>query len=403
MTSIRQRAASLSERHQEIFRDPREIVGQGVLGAETDPALLRCRVRGRFWETLDRCGVKLIVTREYEHCVLMLGGVGGVPEMSSMPLPHPSGVAVDRGRGQVAIASTRNPNQIYTFEACSGWVDREEARGGNKRTASHRRVLVPVKTDFYPGSLYLHDVVSVAGTLYATAAGHNAVIEILPNGRYRYAWWPKVMDRGGRPRRPRTEANYLQLNSIAAGATLGASFFTASTDRIVSPRIGDPAFVADRQGVVFSGASRAPVCRGLTRPHSARLYRGRLWVANSGYGELGYVDGERFRPVARLGGWTRGLCIRRGCAFVGISRILPRFERYAPGLDVNTCRCGVSAVDLRTGEVLGLLEWPLGNQIFAVEWVDQDFSDGFLNVGPAKADSRGVKDVFYTFQLKKDG
>jgi hypothetical protein len=104
------------------------------------------------------------------------------------------------------------------------------------------------------------------------------------------------------------------------------------------------------------------------------------------------MDG-RVNTVCRLPGWTRGLCVHDGIAFVGTSRVIPRFRQYAPGLDDARSVCGVHAVDLRSGEVLGSLRWPLGNQIFAVEWVPADFSLGF----PFPVGRRSARSLFYRF------
>ena len=88
---------------------------------------------------------------------------------------------------------------------------------------------------------------------------------------------------------------------------------------------------------------------------------------NSGYGELGRIVGGRFEPVVRLPGWTRGLCFARRVAFVGTSRVIPRFRRYAPGLDLDRSEAGVHAVDWPPGGSSGSLVVAVGNQIFAVE------------------------------------
>jgi uncharacterized protein (TIGR03032 family) len=120
---------------------------------------------------------------------------------------------------------------------------------------------------------------------------------------------------------------------------------------------------------VFSGRTREPIARGLTRPHSARLHRGELWVDNSGYGQVGRIESGRFEVVASLPGWTRGLCFAGGVAFVATSRVLPRYAAYAPGLSVRSSVAGVHAVDARTGRRLGSLRWPSGNQLFALELV----------------------------------
>ena len=133
--------------------------------------------------------------------------------------------------------------------------------------------------------------------------------------------------------------------------------------------------------MIFDGATREPMARGLTRPHSARLHRGRLWVANSGYGELGVIRDGAFVPVSRLPGWTRGLCFHGRVAYVGTSRVIPRFRQYAPGLDVETSTCGVHAVDIATGRILGSLTWPHGNQIFGLDWAPGGMTTGFPFAG----------------------
>jgi uncharacterized protein (TIGR03032 family) len=132
---------------------------------------------------------------------------------------------------------------------------------------------------------------------------------------------------------------------------------------------GDPLFPVDRRGVVFSGRTRQPMAHGLTRPHSARLRGKELWVCNSGYGEVGRIREGRFEPLIRLGSWTRGLCFVQDVLLVGISRILPRFRAYAPGLDLNKSRCGIVAIDPSNARILGQITWPHGNQIFAIDWM----------------------------------
>src|SRR5262249_1101699 len=146
------------------------------------------------------------------------------------------------------------------------------------------RPLVPVRSRFLPGALYLHDLAMVGGALHANAVGQNAIVRIHEDGRWERVWWPRCVEarRGSLFGR-----NYLQLNSIAAGATLSASYFSASTDAPSPRRPGHRNFAVDGRGVIFSGATREPVVRGLTRPHSARLHDGRLWVDNSGYGGVG--------------------------------------------------------------------------------------------------------------------
>jgi uncharacterized protein (TIGR03032 family) len=350
-----------------------------------DPALLRATVRGRWWETLAASGATLLVTREYEHLVLALRAAPRGPRVSHLVLPHPSGVAVDVEHGVVHVAATRNPNQIFDLRPAT--------------TDDAGRPLVPVRSRFLPGALYLHDLAIVGGQLHANAVGQNAVIRPGADGGFERAWWPRCIETAAGPA---FGPNYLQLNSIAAGATLAQSYFSASTDVMSARRPGHRNFAVDRRGVLFSGATRDVCARGLTRPHSARLWNGRVWVDNSGYGELGVIEDGGFTPVVRLPGWTRGLGFRGGVAFVGTSRVLPRFRHYAPGLDLDRSVCGVHAVDPTSGRVLGSVTWEVGNQIFAVECVPDAMTTGLPFVATRRPGRRETR-LFSTFSTGGSG
>lgn len=383
--------------HAEMWRRPSQIIGGWWDASEPDARTLEHRVKGPWWDLLDEAGITLLVTREYEHLVVALNGNGGRGSLSYLPLPHPSGLAVDRERGQVMIASTRNPNQIIEMQALSAALPRGDRKGGDPA----RNLLVPKRSWFFPGCLYLHDVAFIGGQLHGNAVGQNAVVRLDEDGTYRRVWWPQTIDGLG-PKR--FERNYLQLNSIAAGKDLNTSFFSASCDTPSARRPGHRNFPVDRRGVIFDGKTRRPICTGLTRPHSARLHRGQLWVDNSGYGEAGIVRGKKLEVVARLAGWTRGLCCRRDIAFVGTSRVLPRFRQYAPGLKVEKSACGIHALDVKTGRVLASIHWPQGNQIFAIEWLAASKVSGFpFRRGWGRHRARHT-DLFYTYdahQLQK--
>jgi uncharacterized protein (TIGR03032 family) len=381
--------AELWDRHAAEWRDPAQISSQWKEAAEVDPRLLEGSATVEWWSLLEQLGITLFVTREYEHLALGLTARGGRPRVTYFPVPHPSGLVVDRAARRMYLASTRNPNQIYTLMPASGLLSRSDTR---VRVPPSSRLL-PVASAFYPGSLYLHDLALVGGELFGNAVGHNCIVKLEPEGRFCRAWWPKCIERQGQPV---FERNHIQLNSIAAGKTLQDSYYSASSCHIGRLRPGHLNYKVDGQGVIFSGRTREPICTGLTRPHSARLRKGDVWVANSGYGELGYVQNARFEAIGSLPGWTRGLCIKDGIAFVGTSRVIPRFSQYAPGLNPRHSRCGVHAVSLKTARVLGSIEWPTANQIFAIDWMADNVSPGFLFEAPSRKTSRELA-FFYRY------
>ena len=389
-----QEKLALWEHQDKEFRNPAQIVSYWQDADRIDPRLLEFETTGQWWSTLGDSAVTLLVTREYEHLLLSMHvSDSSGPTVSMMRMPHPSGLAIDHAQGVVHVASTRNPNQIFDLMPLDGLAPRLDV----DEVSLSDKPLLPVRTRFYPGCLYIHDLAMIEGELHANSVGQNAVVRLSGSGAYERVWWPKCIEKDDGPVFGR---NHLQLNSIAAGPTLEASFFSASTDEMTALRPGDPSFPVDRRGVIFSAATREPIVRGLTRPHSARLRNQRIWVENSGYGQVGYIDDGKFLSVASLPGWTRGLCFFKEIMFVGTSRILPRFRQYAPGVDIDLSCCGIHALDVKSGKTLGSMVWPYGSQIFAIEAAPLNFTTGF----PFAADGRSSEDleksIFYSFQMK---
>ena len=118
-------------------------------------------------------------------------------------------------------------------------------------------------------------------------------------------------------------------------------------------------------GVVIDVASNEIVARGLSMPHSPRWHQDRLWVANSGTGEFGYIDlaTGRFEPVAFCSGYIRGVTFHRHYAIVGLSR--PRHNKTFSGLALDDKlaakgvepRCGLQVIDLRSGDIVHWLRF----------------------------------------------
>lgn len=386
------------------WRDVRTVPAHWPDASEVPDTALRARTTGDWWGLLDTLGITLLLTREYEHFVLGLSTQDAKPYTSVLPLPHPSGLVVDRKRGCVYIAGTRNPNQIMELRPSRAVWPRTD-----RFTDAHAiGTLMPRRTTFHPGSLYLHDLALIDGTLYGNAVGHNAVVRFGEDGSLDHVWWPRCIETASSSRSSSTRhkatpdfsRNHLQLNSIAPGRSLEESHFSASLGSIRKEKPGDIDFPVDGTGVIFSGKTREPLCTGLTRPHSARLHRNRIWVDNSGYGELGFVRDGRFETVVRLPGWTRGLCFCKGYAFVGTSRVLPRFHHYAPGLRPDRCVCSVQAVCLQSGTVAASIRWAGGNQIFAIDWLPRSMAPGLpFPVGLVSRAKPDPASLFYAYRV----
>ncbi len=144
-------------------------------------------------------------------------------------------------------------------------------------------------------------------------------------------------------------------------------------------------------GVVVDIASGEVVCAGLSMPHSPRLHDGRLWVLNSGRGELGVVDRATggFEPVAFCPGYARGLAFAGRFAVIGLSR--PRRNHTFEGLELQdrlvekdtAPRCGLLIVDTTDGRTV---EW------LRFEHTIDELYDVAVLPGVRQAEAVGFKD-----------
>jgi uncharacterized protein (TIGR03032 family) len=129
-----------------------------------------------------------------------------------------------------------------------------------------------------------------------------------------------------------------------------------------------------QSGCLIDVASGQTVARGFAMPHSPRVHGGRVWLLNSGAGQLMQVDpaAGRAETVTELPGYTRGLAMYDRFAFVGLSKI--RETSTFGGMPIAERRpelkCGVGVVDLSTGRLVAHLEFVTGvEEIFDVQVV----------------------------------
>ena len=117
----------------------------------------------------------------------------------------------------------------------------------------------------------------------------------------------------------------------------------------------------DQGGVVIDVETDRIVTDQLSMPHSPRLVGGKLYVLDSGRGQLVEVDVESGdkRDIAFAPGFMRGLSIHNGHAFVTLSK--PRdgsFKELALEGELQRrdgdAWCGVVIINLATGDIV---EW----------------------------------------------
>ena len=144
-------------------------------------------------------------------------------------------------------------------------------------------------------------------------------------------------------------------------------------------------------GMIMDVDDNRMIADGLSMPHSPRWYRDKLWVLESGAGQLITLDentGEK-EVIAEVPGFCRGTDFIERFAFIGLSEVretavfagLPLTERE------QDRKCGVWVVDIESEQTVGFLVFSGGVQeIFSVQLIPQkfpallDLNDPLLNV-----------------------
>jgi len=233
------------------------------------------------------------------------------------------------------------------------WRLRNDMAPGEVSASGVDRRFVPREARV-TGVLDIHDIglgqmagMEKPGPIFVNTA-FNCLATISDNASFRPLWRPPFIS-------ALVAEDRCHLNGLAMGGERPAYVTAISRSDVAD------GWRERRQdgGVVVDVASGEVVAGGLSMPHSPRLHEGRLWLLNSGHGEMGFVDVKdgRFTPVAFCPGYARGLAFIGRWAVVGLSR--PRGNQTFEGLALGerlaakdtAPRCGLLVVDIETGRI----------------------------------------------------
>jgi len=277
--------------------------------------------------------------------LLLLGtGASDSPETAPLRLHER---LFDRPMGLFAADES-----LWMASRCQIWrLDNHLAAGRSHEGGD--RLYVPAAC-FVTGDVNAHELALAAdGELVFVNTAFSCLATIQPGSSFAPSWQPPFIHRLAGD--DRCHLNGLALKdgvptwASACGGSDGASSWRHHRDG---------------GGVLIHIPSGELAATGLSMPHSPRWHDGRLWLLNSGTGELGWIEKDHFQPLCGLPGFVRGLAFVAGCAVVGLSKLrspqftgLPLEKRLkAEGLPGGCC--GLRVIDLQSGASLHSFDLP---------------------------------------------
>ena len=205
------------------------------------------------------------------------------------------------------------------------------------------------RNSHYTGDIAIHEIAYVGGELWVAATRFSCLGTLDASHSFVPRWKPPFITELAAEDR-------CHLNGLAVLGDRPA-FVTA-----LGETNEENGWRADKAsgGVVIDVESGETVLHGLSMPHSPRWHDDQLWLLESGKGSLAAADVEtgEVETVAELPGFTRGLAFSGDVAFIGLSQI--RETATFGGLPIEQLDerlCGIWAVNIATGDVLGFLRF----------------------------------------------
>jgi len=302
-----------------------------------------------FADVLAEAGCSLLVSTYQAGQLCAFGTHEGKLQVDLQPYPLAMGIAVSPRR--VAVGTR---GLIWQLEPAG----RDVARG-MEPPGRYDAALLP-RSAHVTGSIQCHEMAWINDQLWVVNTLFSCLATIEPGYSFVPRWRPRFISDCHQP------GDRCHLNGLAVDG--GVPRFVTAMAETDSPNAWRER--KHETGVLMDVASNEVVSSGFAMPHSPRAYDGRVWVLDSGRGELVVVDvatGHR-ETVTRFPGYTRGLSFWGPLAFVGLSRI--RETSVFGGLPIaeqkEDLKCGIGIVDLRSGRQLASFQFSSGvEEIFA--------------------------------------
>lgn len=303
-----------------------------------------------FPELLNQANASLVVSTYQAGKLILLRSTDESLNTHFVSLPKPMGVAFDKGRLSVGSGA-----MVIDYFNMANVGPKVEPLNTHDGAFLPRRTHITGDIDIHEMAFDSDDELWIVNTKMSCLCTLDINHSIVPRWRPPFITGYDLTDR-------------CHLNGLAMRDGKPRYVSALGTTDTPAGWREDKAF----GGMIMDIESNKMIAEGLSMPHSPRWYRDKLWVLESGAGQLVTIDektGEK-TVIAEVPGFCRGIDFVERYAIIGLSEVretavfagLPLTERE------QDRKCGVWIVDIETGQTVGYLVFSGGVQeIFSVQ------------------------------------
>lgn len=261
-------------------------------------------------------------------------------ELIQFPRSFRKAMGIALSEEKLAVATQ---NEVIVYSNSPG-----QARNYPKKPNVYDVLYIPRAT-YYTGELDIHDIHFSRNGLIAVNTRFSCVSSIDDNFSFKELWRPSFITES----RP---GDYCHLNGMVV-VDDKPKYLTAlgSTN---STKGWKPAKV--NGGVLIDADSQEFILKGLSMPHSPRLYKEGLFVLLSGTGELVRADinKQSYEIIHRFNGFVRGMDRIGDLLFIGLSKLRTTSESFGDlPIAAHSPVCGVAVFHLPSGKHVAQLNY----------------------------------------------
>ena len=317
------------------------------------PVQIGCNASDAFCDWLAQAGGSVVMSTYQAGKVAMVGWGGNRPTLLMREFDKPLGMAV---QGDRMVLATRYDVSFFANAKLLAYDYLQDQPG------RYDALYVP-RVMYHTGDIHTHDVAFDSDGLVIVNTRFSCLARLSEDHNFTPFWKPRFVT-------DLVPEDRCHLNGLAI-VEGRPKYVTAlgTTDKPGAWRENKAT-----GGVLIDVESDEIIADGLSMPHSPRWHDGRLWVLNSGTGELLTIDPESgvSEVVCRLSAYVRGLTFIGHYALVGMCKI--REKHIFGGLPIqqrcSQLLCGVAVVDLTSGNEVGTFEFTSGcEELFDVHFL----------------------------------